>query len=117
MDIQSLVGDLNTNVATLTTEVKAWRSSNDEAHTRFVETLKDHGEQLKMLDKSIRGNSKAGLNERTNVLETDMRDRKRWRRVAISAAAVALFGAVASITVAVLTFVLTNMQTVQGATP
>lgn len=72
MDMQALVADLNTNVATLTTEVKAWRSSNDEAHTRFAETLKDHGEQLKTLDNSIRGDGGAGLNERMNRAERFM---------------------------------------------
>ena len=108
-----LLADLNTNVATVQSDVSSMLAANTEAHTRFAETLKDHSEQLKTLDKSIRGNGKAGLSERMNRADKFMANFGKMGWAVIIATIFAVVGA----TVTVIVAFVTNMQTIQGATP
>ena len=108
-----LLADLNTNVATVQSDVSSMLAANTEAHTRFAETLKEHHDALRLLDGSIRGNSKAGLNERMNRADKFMANFGKMGWAVIIATIFAVVGA----TVTVIVALVTNVQTIQGATP
>ncbi len=108
MDVQSLLSDLNANVATVQSDVNSLLSANKADHGRFDDTLKAHSEALKMLDRSIRGNGKAGLNERMNRAEWFIRGVRRFRWLLIATAAT-------TIGATILTVIIAFLQ--QGARP
>ncbi len=113
MEVRELLADLNTSVAVIQADVKAGNLANHEAHERFAESLTTHTIKLETLDNSIRGNGGAGLNERMNVVEKDKDERDHLKRTIFVATIIAVVGAIITVVVAVIT----NIQTVQGATP